>query len=99
MELFNAGTPRKVFIAYILVYALMSPFGIGIGIAITTFIENNTTSYLITIGVLQALAGGTILYVVVFEVLQRERSKEKVPGLLQLAFVTIGFLVMTLVEV
>ena len=53
MELYNAGTPRKVFIAYILVYALMSPFGIGIGIAITTLVENNTTSYLITIGVLQ----------------------------------------------
>ena len=53
MELFNAGTPRKIFTAYILVYALMSPFGIGIGIAITTFVENNTTSYLLTIGVLQ----------------------------------------------
>ena len=68
------------------------------GIAVTS-LQEPSASYYLTVGVLQALAGGTILYVVVFEVLQRERSKQYVPGLLQLAFVTIGFLVMTLVEV
>ena len=49
LELYNAGTPRKIFIAYILVYALMSPIGIGVGITITAFVENNTTYYFVTI--------------------------------------------------
>ena len=47
----------------------------------------------------QALAGGTILYVAVFEVLQREKSKEKVPGLVQLLCVILGFSALMLVEI
>ena len=43
------------------------------------------------------LAAGTILYIVVFEVLQREKSKS-VPGLLQLAFVLLGFSTMLCIE-
>ncbi len=49
------------------------------------------------VAVLQALAGGTIIYVVVFEVLQRERSKS-VSGLVQLVFVILGFSVMMFIE-
>ena len=48
--------------------------------------------------VLQALAGGTIIYVVVFEVLERERSKN-VSGLAQLFFVVLGFCVLMMVEI
>jgi hypothetical protein len=44
------------------------------------------------------ISGGTILYVVVFEVLQREKNKA-VPGLLQITFVLIGFAVMVCIEV
>ena len=47
--------------------------------------------------ILQALAGGTIIYVVVFEVLERERSKN-VSGLAQLFFVLLGFGVLVSVE-
>ena len=47
--------------------------------------------------VLQALAGGTIIYVVVFEVLERERSKN-VSGLAQLFFVILGFCILMSVE-
>ena len=64
-----------------------------------TALQSPSPSYYLSVGVLQALAGGTILYVVVFEVLQRERSKQHVPGLLQLAFVSMGFAAMVLVEV
>ena len=48
--------------------------------------------------ILQALAGGTIIYVVVFEVLERERSKN-VSGLAQLFFVILGFCVLMAVEI
>lgn len=43
------------------------------------------------------LAAGTILYVVVFEVLQRERSKI-VSGLVQLFFVVAGFSAMMCID-
>ena len=45
----------------------MSPIGIGIGIVITTGHFGTGTTYLITVAVLQALGGGAIIYVVVFE--------------------------------
>ena len=44
------------------------------------------------------LAAGTILYIVVFEVLLREKSK-RVPGLLQFLFIVLGFTIMLLVEI
>ncbi len=53
--------------------------------------------YSVTVAVLQALAGGTIIYVVVFEVLQRERSKT-VSGLAQLISVMLGFSVIMSIE-
>ena len=39
------------------------------------------------------------MYVVVFEILQREKSKEKVPGLVQLVCIILGFSTLMLVEV
>ena len=47
---------------------------------------------------LSGISGGTILYVVVFEILQREKNKA-VPGLLQITFVLVGFAVMVCIEV
>ena len=39
------------------------------------------------------------MYVVVFEVLQREKSKEDVPGLMQLVCIIIGFSALMMVEI
>ena len=57
-------------------------------------------------GTLQGLAAGTILYVVMFEVLQRERERGKkgegevqVEGILQLAAIILGFSVMMVIEI
>ena len=47
--------------------------------------------------VLQGLAAGTILYVVMFEVLSREREREG-PGLVPLAGLCLGFTAMLLLE-
>ena len=77
-------------------FAILSPIGIGIGIGITR-ISSEGPTYFMTVGVLQALAGGTIIYIVVFEVLERERSKE-VTGLAELLFVILGFSVLMSVE-
>ena len=96
LELYIAKTRFIIYAIYLLVFAIMSPIGIGIGIAITKM-GDNETAYYICVAVLQALAGGTLLYVVAFEVLERERSKS-VSGLVQLFFVILGFSVMTTVE-
>ena len=96
LELYISKTRFILYAAYLFVFAIMSPIGIGIGIAITKMGDNETAYYL-SVAALQALAGGTILYVVAFEILERERAKN-VSGLVQLLFVIIGFSVMMTVE-
>ena len=63
----------------------------------TREIRENAKTYLKVIFIL-GLAAGTILYIVVFEVLLREKSK-RVPGLLQFLFIVLGFTVMLLVNI
>ena len=63
---------------YVSTFALISPIGAGIGIALSHNTTENLTeaslqSPLVT--VLQALATGTLLYVVFFEVIEKERQK------------------------
>ena len=53
MELHNADTPKVLYIVYMLIFSLMSPIGIAIGIAVTSAMENETTAYILTTGVLQ----------------------------------------------
>ena len=99
LELFTKQTNSfKVNLCYVIIYAIMSPIGIAIGMAVTSLVAETNMAYFAAVGILQGIAGGTILYVVVFEVLQREKSKEKVPGLAQLLFVVLGFVVMFCVE-
>ena len=43
------------------------------------------------LGILSGLAAGTLVYVAMFEIIQREKTKEKVPGLAQLLFILLGF--------
>ena len=69
---------------------------LGIGLIITSY-SSTGSAYLVVVAVSQALAGGTLIYVAVFEVLERERSKN-ITGLVQVAFVILGFCVMMLVE-
>jgi len=96
VELYAVRTRLTIYILYMTVWVVMSPIGIAIGILITNHAEQGSGYYL-AVGVLQALAGGTIIYVVVFEVLERERSK-KVSGLAQLLFFVLGFCALMLIE-
>jgi len=97
LELCNARTRLLIYSAYMIVFAIMSPIGVGIGIIITSN-SGQGSEYFLAVAILQALAGGTIIYVVVFEVLERERSKN-VSGLAQLFFVILGFCVLMAVEI
>ena len=95
MELYQARTSVALYSAYMVIWCLLTSIGIGIGIGISNI--DSGPEYDVTVGFLQALAGGTILYVVVFEILERERSKN-ISGLAQLLFVILGFCAMLTVE-
>ena len=75
-----------------IVFSLMSPMGVGIGIIITSYSSTGSTYFLVD-GIMQGLAAGTLLYVGIFEVIERERYKN-VSGLAQLFFIILGFCVL-----
>lgn len=89
------GGRRQSSIVQIVIFSLGSVCGIAIGMALDGLDE---TFNRVVIPVLQAIAGGTLLYVTVSEVLPRERGKRKpgaVVGAWQLLAVIAGFIVMT----
>ena len=53
LELRNADTPKVRYIVYMLIFSLMSPLGIAIGIVVTSAQDTETPAYIITTGVLQ----------------------------------------------
>ncbi|KAI4460020.1 b-lymphocyte antigen-related [Holotrichia oblita] len=94
----NTTTPCQYFTAIIL-FSFGSVLGIVIGLSIT---DLNERLPILLIPVLQAFAGGTLLYITVSEVLPRERAQwhqiheKKTAGIFQFIAVGIGFTVMSI---
>lgn len=103
VELSTGNTPRssslRTHFVSMLIFAFGSIMGIAIGIALVDFKEFWASN---TIPILQALAGGTLLYVTVCEVLPREKAKwhqrSKFAGVLQLIAIILGFVVMSVMN-
>lgn len=87
VELIVTKTRTWLAMVYVLTFAIVSPLGIGIGILVSN--HENTSATAIPSAVLQGLATGTLLYVVFFEILSKEKS-----GLLAYLAFLIGFFVM-----
>lgn len=87
VELVNIGTKAWLSIVYIVTFAIVSPIGIGIGVLLSE--TGNTAAFAVPSVILQGLASGTLLYVIFFEVLSKERS-----GLIEYAAVVLGFFLM-----
>ncbi|XP_039277824.1 zinc transporter ZIP1 [Nilaparvata lugens] len=96
VELVSSRTRLLLVVVYVATFAAVTPLGIGIGIALSGQ-ENASGESLLTV-VLQGMAAGTLLYVVFFEVLQRERANTQSGGLQLIAIIT-GFLVMLGIQV
>ncbi|XP_058453980.1 zinc transporter ZIP1-like [Malaya genurostris] len=83
-------------VAQIVIFSLGSVIGIAVGMALDG-LDDNFNKFVIPI--LQGVAGGTLLYVTVSEVLPREREKRqrevRKAGILQLLAVLGGFAVMS----
>ncbi|TDH16841.1 hypothetical protein EPR50_G00002320 [Perca flavescens] len=76
--------------AYIGVFAMMSPIGIGIGISVT---EAHLAAGALIQAILEGLAAGTFIYITFLEILPHELNS---PGkqLLKVLFILLGFSVM-----
>ncbi|CAK9831725.1 Zinc transporter ZIP2 [Anthophora retusa] len=92
MELYVAGATTKTTLGYLTIFSMVTPIGIAVGLALGHF-KNDSENLGPTPTILQGMAAGTLLYVVFFEVLARERANEK-SGLLQLTAIIIGFMLM-----
>ena len=100
MEMFNVGLKRLHIIAYFLILGIISPIGIIIGIVLTQHAgEGSNGTQSLVIGLLQGLAGGTLLYIAFYEVLDREKlSKAGMTGILGCVLLTCGFAFMAALE-
>ena len=76
---------KWLIVAYMATFSLITPVGIGIGIALTETSTDESDLQNAAVSILQGLAAGTLIYVVFFEVLEKERAK-KANGLLQVRF-------------
>ena len=91
VDLVSTKTKNFLILLYLGTFAFVTPLGIGIGIALSND-PSKSGSELSTV-ILQGMAAGTLLYVVFFEVLQRERANNQ-SGILQLMAIVAGFGVM-----
>ena len=92
VNLVHHEMPTKTVVKSSILFAVMGPIGIAIGIAV---LHNSTefTSSLYS-GILQGIANGTFLFVTFFEIFQRELSE---PGsrLLKVLAIIVGYSVVT----
>jgi zinc transporter 1/2/3 len=98
----SAGTKFVHHFVAILVFSAGSVLGIAIGMGLVDLNSVVDSKFL---PIMQGVAGGTLLYVTVCEVLPREKARwhqnrvNRAAGLLQLLAFTFGFAVMTLLNI
>lgn len=85
---------RSVVVGCLLLFAVMSPLGIGVGIGLT---ETRTSpQHQLARSTLEGLAGGTFLYITFMEILPHELSTPR-NRILKVAMLLVGFAVVTAV--
>lgn len=97
LEMLASNIRVKIYIVYMVTLGLITPLGVIIGIVVTEYFQDPTPSHTLTIGVLQGVAAGTLLYVTFLEVLERERRKHG-NGLIKLLAVFLGFILLSGLE-
>ncbi|KYM98530.1 PREDICTED: protein zntD [Cyphomyrmex costatus] len=94
----SKSVPKLIFAIFL--FAIGSVIGIGIGMLM---FQADTDWSTVILPILQGLAGGTLLYVTVSEILPRERtrwhkSSRRFTGILQFLSVIVGFIVIFLLN-
>lgn len=95
MDLVIAGSHLKMIVLSMISFSVVSPIGVIVGLAVVsqkaTDEQYNIESPVSVI--LQGIAGGSLIYVVCFEVLQREGTDTHTKGIQNVAYVILGFIV------
>jgi len=93
LQFVTSGVKPLISVVYVSTFSFISPVGAAIGIALSEVGDKEVETQTVLITVLQGLATGTLLYVVFFEVIEKERQKGT-SGLIQVTFTLLGFAVM-----
>ena len=80
--------------------AFVTPLGVVIGMIITEyFTAEQTGTHVMVMGLLQGLAGGTLLYITFYEVLDREKlERTGMNGMAGCFLLILGFSIMAGIE-
>jgi len=98
LEMLVAKLQTAVYVVYMVILGLITPIGVVIGILVTEYIKNPSPRHVLTIGILQGIASGALLYVTFLEILERERAKKNINGLIKFTAFFIGFILLLLVD-
>lgn len=91
LELYEQCESFALTTIHMILFSIMSPIGILLVIVTESEFSERDSPVMI---LLSAVATGTILYIVFFEVLQKDRAS-KLPGLIQFFFLVAGFACMS----
>ncbi|XP_039628989.1 zinc transporter ZIP1 [Polypterus senegalus] len=90
LKLVQSAVPQLWLMAYLLVFSMMSPLGIFIGILVT---EAHIKAGLLVQAILEGIAAGTFIYITFLEILPHELNNTDQP-LLKVLFILLGFTLM-----
>ncbi|XP_076334928.1 zinc transporter ZIP1-like [Tachypleus tridentatus] len=94
LELHSNGTKSITVLVYMAVFAIMAPLGILIAMVTENSLQKSPD---LSVGTMNGLATGTLVYVTFFEVLQREKNSH-LSSLLHLLALLIGFILMVVIQ-
>jgi zinc transporter 1/2/3 len=92
VELYEKCANIILVVFHMTLFSMMSPIGILIVIIAEESLDSESETNLIVV-LLSAISSGTILYIVFFEILQKERVS-RLSGIIQLVSMAIGFGIM-----
>lgn len=98
LELFDQTSSLWMTTVHMSIFSVMSPIGIWIVIFSQSGEVTSENESLVLI-MLSAVATGTIIYIVFFEILQKDRSSSPVNGLLLWLIMVIGFVLMLSINI
>jgi len=98
-DMVSNGTRRASLVLSMVVLSMVTPLGVVIGLVLTVHAQAETGANVLLVGVLQGLAGGTLLYITFFEVLSRDKlTRYGMSGLMGALAIMLGFTVMAALD-
>lgn len=97
VKIVEEGQTVMTHVKAVVFFAISSPVGVSIGVAIELSDVNLATKQLCE-GLIQAVATGTFLYIAFVEIITPELNKTDLPPLLKVFFLAIGFGIICLVQ-